>query len=89
MNKTLDTIRSGIAKRHARERRFRTYGIAAICAALAAVTILFTMILSKGIPAFWKANIQLEVFFDPEIVKVDEKPVRQEGQSPVDFEKER
>src|SRR5690606_34781850 len=89
VNKTLDTIRSGIAKRHARERRFRAYGIAAICAALAAVAILFTMILSKGIPAFWQANVQLEVFFDPEIIKVDEKPVREAAQSPADFEKVR
>jgi len=88
-NKTLDTIRSGIAKRHARERRFRAYGIAAICAALAAVAILFTMILSKGLPAFWQTNIQLEVFFDPEVIKVDEKPVRQSGQSPAESERAR
>ena len=49
---TLKTIRSGLTRRHARERRFRAYGIAAICAALGAVLILFSMILAKGIPAF-------------------------------------
>ncbi|GGA61827.1 phosphate transport system permease protein PstA [Nitratireductor aestuarii] len=82
------TIRAGIAKRHARERRFRAYGIAAICAALTAVAILFGMILYKGVPAFWQANVELEIFFDPEIIKVPERPQPQPGQSPAELEKQ-
>jgi len=82
-------IRDGIAKRHARERRFRAYGIAAICAALAAVAILFGMILYKGIPAFWQANTQLEIMFDPQVIKVPERPQPQPGQSPAELEKQR
>ena len=81
-------IRAGIAKRHARERRFRAYGIAAICAALTAVAILFGMILYKGVPAFWQANVELEIFFDPEIIKVPERPQPQPGQSPAELEKQ-
>jgi len=84
---TLKTIRSGLARRHARERRFRTYGIAAICAALGAVAILFTMILAKGLPAFSQATLTLEVFFDPAVIKVDPKPVQEQGQSEADYQK--
>src|SRR5690606_21120491 len=87
--KTRDTIRAGLARRHARERRFRAYGIAAICAALGAVVILFAMILTKGLPAFTQANVQLEVFFDPEVIKVAPKPEIQPGQSLADGERAR
>jgi len=81
-------IRAGIAKRHARERRFRAYGIAAICAALTAVAILFGMILYKGVPAFWQANVELEIFFDPDVIKVPERPQPQPGQSSAELEKQ-
>ncbi|WP_173934143.1 phosphate ABC transporter permease PstA [Chelativorans sp. Marseille-P2723] len=85
---TLRTIRAGLARRHARERRFRAYGIAAICAALSAVVILFGMILVKGVPAFTQATLRLEVFFDPEIIDVEPKPVQAAGQSTADFRRE-
>jgi len=81
----LERIRTGLKGRHAREARFRWYGIAAICAALAFVAILFGMILAKGLPAFTQANLELEAFFDPEVLKVDPKPVQQAGQSPADY----
>lgn len=88
-NETRDIIRAGLAKRHARERRFRVSGIVAICAALAVVGMLFSIILSKGIPAFWQANLQIEAFFDPEIIKVAPKPIKQAGESTADSEKAR
>lgn len=88
-NEARDIIRAGLAKRHARERRFRIGGIVAICAALGAVFMLFSIILSKGIPAFWQANIQIEAFFDPEIIKVPPKPEQKPGQSLADIQKDR
>ena len=81
----LQLIRSGLRARHARERRFRAYGIAAIVAALGFVVMLFSMILIKGLPAFTQAKLTLDVYFDPEIVKVEAKPTRQEGQSPAEY----
>ncbi|MEO4000700.1 phosphate ABC transporter permease PstA [Mesorhizobium sp. CAU 1732] len=81
----LALIRSGLRARHAREKRFRIYGILAIAAAIGFVAILFTNILSKGLPAFTQATLTVDVFFDPEIVKVEPKPVRQDGQSPADY----
>lgn len=80
----LSRIRAGLGKRHARERRFRAYGIAAIVAALGFVAILFSMILYKGLPAFTQANVTLEVYFDPEVITVDPAPVQQQGQSSAD-----
>ncbi|TKT75338.1 phosphate ABC transporter permease PstA [Aquamicrobium sp. LC103] len=81
----LKRIRDGLSSRHAREKRFRAYGLAAIGAALAFVAILFVMILSKGLPAFTQATMTLDVFFDPAIIKVEPKPVPQQGQSPAEF----
>ncbi|MBX3531882.1 MAG: phosphate ABC transporter permease PstA [Rhizobiaceae bacterium] len=83
----LARIRAGLKSRHAREWRFRAYGIAATAAAIAFVVILFAMIFAKGLPAFWQAKMDLDVFFDPAIVKVEPKPVQQEGQSAADYRK--
>ncbi len=84
----LALIRAGLSSRHAREKRFRFYGLAAIAAALGAVVILFGMILAKGLPAFTQATLSLDVAFDPAIVKVEDKPQQSEGQSPADYRQE-
>jgi len=84
----LETIRRGLGRRHAREKRFRAYGIAAIAAALGFVAILFFMILSKGLPAFTQATLTLDVYFDPAIIAIDDKPVRTPDQSQAEFQRE-
>ncbi len=81
----LKRIRASLGKRHAQERRFRAYGIAAIAAALGFVAILFSMILYQGLPAFTQANLTLDVNFDPEIVKVADRPVQAPDQSVADY----
>lgn len=83
----LSLIRAGLSARHAREKRFRFYGIAAICAALGFVAMLFVMILSKGLPAFTQANLVLDVHFDPAIIKVEDKPVQSADQSQADYQR--
>src|SRR5690606_41364369 len=62
----LRKIKDGLTRRHAKERRFRAYGIAAIVAAIGFVAILFSMILYKGLPAFTQAELTLDIHFDPE-----------------------
>src|SRR5690606_33642321 len=84
----LSLIRAGLAARHAREKRFRFLGIAAIVAALGFVVILFGMILTRGLPAFTQATLTLQVAFDPAIIKVEPKPTRQLDQSPADYRQE-
>src|SRR5690554_1635279 len=81
----LERIRAGLSRRHARERRFRAYGMAAIVAALGFVAILFSMILYKGLPAFTQATLTLDVHFDPEVVSIEAMPVREQGQSEAEY----
>lgn len=78
-------VAASLKRRHARETRFRFYGMAAVGAALMFVVILFTTILSKGLPAFWQATLTLDVHFDPQVIAISEKPVRQSGESQAAF----
>ena len=57
-------------KRHSAEKRFRFYGLASIFVALLFVLILVNNIFSKGSSAFMKTAINVEVFFDPELLEV-------------------
>ena len=59
-----------LKKRHSAEKRFRFYGIASIFVALLFVLILVQNIFSKGSSAFMKTAINVEVFFDPELIDV-------------------
>ena len=52
---------------------------------LALVAVLFINIFAKGVPAFWQSTITLEIYFDPAIVKIPEKPVQQADESDNDF----
>ncbi|QQR39997.1 phosphate ABC transporter permease PstA [Devosia rhizoryzae] len=83
--KRTQTIRDGLRKRHRSEQLFRALGILAICAALGFVGLLFADVLRKGVPAFWQANLHLDVTFDPELIGADPRPVRAEGQSIADY----
>ncbi|SFG08717.1 phosphate ABC transporter membrane protein 2, PhoT family [Palleronia marisminoris] len=48
-------------KRNAAEKRFRFYGLAAICIGLSALVMLLASILYQGIPAFTQTKVTLEV----------------------------
>ncbi|MCC1492662.1 phosphate ABC transporter permease PstA [Cognatishimia sp. F0-27] len=53
------------AKRNAAEKRFRLYGVAAICAGLFFLVVLLTSILGNGLSAFQQTFITTQVFLDP------------------------
>ena len=57
-----------IAKRQAAEKRFRCYGAAAVLIGLAFLLTLFVSITSKGYSAFLQTYVQIEVYFDPEVL---------------------
>ena len=59
-----------LKKRHNAEKRFRFYGLASIFLALLFVLILVQNIFSKGISAFMKTAINVDVFYDPELLGV-------------------
>lgn len=79
-------VEASLRRRRNQEMRFRAAGIAAVATALALVGILFTTILSKGLPAFWQATFVMDVHFDPEVVQIGPKPVAKPGESPAEFE---
>jgi phosphate transport system permease protein len=64
----IDIVRAGMKRRYAEERRFRFYGRLAIGAGLLFLTLLFTSIIANGYSAFVQSFIQLEVYFDPELL---------------------
>ena len=61
-------VRRGLAKRYARERRFRIYGISAVVLGLAFLLLLFGTILGKGYSAFVQTYVQLEVELDAAVI---------------------
>ncbi|MGE5162129.1 MAG: phosphate ABC transporter permease PstA, partial [Betaproteobacteria bacterium] len=67
------------------EFRFRLIGMTAVGISLSLVAVLFVSILSKGLPAFWQATFVMDVFFDPDVVQIGPKPVKETGESPAQF----
>ena len=65
---TQDRVRAGLARRYRAERRFRAYGIAAITFGVAFVIFLFSTVFSQGVSALRQAYLQIDVFYDPEII---------------------
>ena len=74
MSKPVDNlhkIRKSLSRRNRAEKRFRWYGRLAVLIGLAAVTVLFTDIISKGHGAFRISYIQLEVNYDQDLIGID------------------
>ncbi|RED47718.1 phosphate ABC transporter permease PstA [Aestuariispira insulae] len=66
-------IRANLKARHAAEKRFRSYGLVAIGAALLALSTLFFTIISNGASALFQTEvrmtIQLDSTLDPETMR--------------------
>jgi len=69
--RAIDIVNQSLPRRYRSERLFRWYGIAAIVASIAFLSLLFISIFANGYSAFWQTYIQLEVHFDPEIIEQD------------------
>ena len=76
---------ASLSRRHRKEKLFRRTGLVAVLISLALVAVLFINIFSKGMPAFWQSAITLEIYFDPKIIKIPEKPQQQADESENDF----
>ena len=79
-------VEASLKRRRRQELRFRAIGIAAVATSLALVALLFTTILSKGLPSFWQATFVMDVHFDPEVIQVGPKPVQEPGETPAAFQ---
>lgn len=78
-------VASTLSRRHRQEKLFKWTGFGAVMISLALVAMLFINIFAKGLPAFWQHSISLDVYFDPEIISISDKPVRFQGENDADF----
>ncbi|MBE0482314.1 MAG: phosphate ABC transporter permease PstA [Bacterioplanes sp.] len=69
-------VAASLARRHRQEKLLRGTGLAAVLISLALVSLLFINIFSKGLPAFWQTSITLDIYFDPSVLQISEKPVQ-------------
>ncbi len=67
----LKIIKSGLKRRYAKEKIFKTLGIAAILTALSMLAILFVTITGNGYTAFQQTFIRLDVTFDASVIDPD------------------
>ena len=79
-------VTASLKRRRRSERIFRGIGLGSVILSLSLVAILFINIFSKGIPAFWQTSFEVEVYFDPAIIAISDKPVQQAGESFSDFD---
>ncbi|MBN9310501.1 phosphate ABC transporter permease PstA [Devosia sp.] len=63
----------GLRRRHAAERRFRFYGLAAIVIGLGFLAVLLFSIVSKGYTSFVQTSITVPVEFSADIIDKDNK----------------
>jgi phosphate transport system permease protein len=66
--RAIDIVNQGLAKRYRAEKRFRLYGLVAIFLSLVFLSVLFITIFGKGYTALQQAYIEIEIYFDPEVI---------------------
>src|SRR5687768_15512113 len=65
---TQKLVSGTLRRRYWAEMRFRAYGLVAVLLGVVFVVFLFASILAQGVSAFRQAYVQLEVFYDPEVI---------------------
>lgn len=68
---TIDLVNKNLAKRYAKERRFRFLGFASVMLGLAALMFLLVTIVGDGWGAFKQSYIKLNLNFDPDVLEID------------------
>ncbi|WP_078120761.1 phosphate ABC transporter permease PstA [Thiosocius teredinicola] len=66
--RAIDKVNASLKKRYAREKRFKVLGLGAVLLGLFFVSVLFIDIVGKGYTAFVQTHLELEVYFDPEVI---------------------
>jgi phosphate transport system permease protein len=70
--RTLDIVKTGLARRYRAERRFQRFGVAAILSSVAFLLLLFVNIADNGWSAFQQTFVQLDVNFDPDLLNQED-----------------
>ncbi len=74
MSETTEIVRASLAKRYARERRFRLLGLASVMASAAFLVLLLGNILTKAWPAFTTTYVKIDVPLTPEVLRLPDAP---------------
>lgn len=61
-------VEKGLRRRYWAERRFRTYGLAAVTLGMLFLVYLFVVIFSNGLGAFQQTQLRVPIHFDPQII---------------------
>jgi len=69
--KAAEAVARGLKSRYRAETRFRLYGLGAVALGMVFLLILFVTIIGKGWSVFRQSYVQLEVFYDPELLDTD------------------
>lgn len=77
---TIDIVNNNLAKRYAREKRFRFFGLLSVLTGLAALLFLLITIIGNGWGAFTQSYIQLNLNLDPEILGIDDPADKKQWQ---------
>lgn len=80
------TVANSLRSRRRKESIFKWIGRLGMLTSLFFVALLFTSIISRGLPAFWQSKISLPVYFDPAVIQVSAKPTPQAGETPQAFQ---
>lgn len=75
---TTAIVKAGLAKRYAREKRFRFMGVAAVSASVLFLAFLLISIMGKGIPAFKTTYVKIDITLDNKALGLSEQPTLQE-----------
>lgn len=69
--KTAEAVARGLKARYRAETRFKLYGLGAVALGMVFLLILFVTIIGQGWSVFRQSYVQLEVFYDPELLDTD------------------
>lgn len=67
-----EAFKARLRRRNASERRFRLFGIAAVLLAGAALSVLLVSVGSNGYKAAFRAEIELDVYFDADALGIEQ-----------------
>lgn len=79
-------VEASLKSRRRKETVFKNVGLGSVLVSLTLVAILFINIFSKGLPAFWQTSLEVDVYFDPQVITISDKPVQQANESFTDFD---
>ncbi len=68
---TRKRVEASLGARYRRENRFRFFGLLAVLVSVSFVAFFFVSIISQGYTAFTQTYIQIDVYFDPDVVSPD------------------